>query len=472
MAAGHGAPALSASLKAAYQFHRTVGPMDERRFSRRRLLYGAVGAGLLLGGTRRVLTNGSSLLEDAAGLLDVDAPLRGRVWTLDDQSLGDSNYRGPNSLAPGTVQLRATAGGQRPRTRLPRTVPVDLRRQQIRLWFFVVPELAGGLRQVNVQVGSGDYAFAQYAYQSIQELTAPGRYGTEFIKPGQWTAITLGPASFASGGLGAVDFTAVQDFLVEISSWEGQAAEVLLGGMEVVPSSLAYPNGVVSFAFDDGLESAWSSARSVLSARRVPATAYVIRDLVGQSGYLTQAQIVELKKDGWEIAAHANTVRVHNAPGGFVGVSDGELIADWSDELAWLQREVHGDVVHVAYPQGMFDERVLKLLEQQRVYLTARTLNFRSIETLPPADPMRLRTVVYDDSVPLGDTSLVGSLFWRIDQVAQNGGWLILSFHDVSDGSRFGTNVTPDTLAVLVDRVLSAGLAIETVGGVWRRTAH
>lgn len=62
-----------------------------------------------------------------------------------------------------------------------------------------------------------------------------------------------------------------------------------------------------SLRFDDGFESVYLLAYPVLRELGVPGTVYPIWERVGQPGYLTAAQLDELRAAGWEIGSHTRT---------------------------------------------------------------------------------------------------------------------------------------------------------------------
>jgi len=67
--------------------------------------------------------------------------------------------------------------------------------------------------------------------------------------------------------------------------------------------------GFVSLTFDDGYYSAYSKAIPILDAAGIKSTFYVITTLVGDTvdGYVTQAQLQALYKNGHEIGNHTRT---------------------------------------------------------------------------------------------------------------------------------------------------------------------
>jgi peptidoglycan/xylan/chitin deacetylase (PgdA/CDA1 family) len=394
----------------------------------------------------------------------------GAVWRLENTAEGALRYRGPGALPTPTVSLVTFGDGTAARARLDRVAPVDLHGSFLRFRLYVDPHSAGRLRQVNVKLGSGRGAFADNAFQSIAIPSRAGGYGTEFLKPGEWVQPTIAAASLASGGIGHLDFSQVRDFAVEAIDDGSGSATVLFGGMDVVPADARFPRGVVSLTFDDGLRSHYEGARDVLAERGYAGTAYVIRDLVGERGYMTLEQLKQLDRDGWEIALHADTTAAHNSRGGFTGVSSETIRREWVEQARWLRRHGFQGTRDFAYPQGFFDRRVLALAREGGLLDSARTTSFRSVETLPVADPFRLRTIQYDATVPISPPQQRGTIKWRIDQVREYGGWLILGFHDIA-GRSGGTNVSREHLREIADYVARRGVPVMTVRDVWRRAA-
>lgn len=66
-------------------------------------------------------------------------------------------------------------------------------------------------------------------------------------------------------------------------------------------------DGYAVLFFDDGLESAYTEAYSVLQERDMPATIPVITDRVGDEGYVTMDQLDEVASNGWNVCSHTST---------------------------------------------------------------------------------------------------------------------------------------------------------------------
>lgn len=60
----------------------------------------------------------------------------------------------------------------------------------------------------------------------------------------------------------------------------------------------------IILTFDDGYADAYTDALPILQKYQMTATFYIIRDYVGRPEYMSQDQIDELQKDGFEIGSH------------------------------------------------------------------------------------------------------------------------------------------------------------------------
>lgn len=381
------------------------------------------------------------------------------------------------------VQVVTSPTGAEARLCYVRGGPITLRNRFLKFWLKVEAGSASDLDYVAIKVGAGGYAFQNYEYQEILGTggpqSAPLAYLSSTIKPGEWTPFTIGRASFEGVGstnVRGVDYDHIQDFEVAVASTPGTTTNLSFGGMSVVDGDPRYPSGVISLTFDDGLSSPFRLAFPILQAHHFPATAYVIHNEIGKftSSYLSESQLTQLGLAGWEVAAHANSISDHNARLGFLSLGDDQLKADVEQEAAWLARLGFHGSTDLALPKGYFTTALLQKLQRFGHFQTIRASDFRSVETLPVANPFKLRCRLYDHTQPIGPPSLPGALQWRIDQVASYGGWLIIGIHDLqgepSSGPPIvdpGTAMLQSDFAVLVDYIAKRGVPVRTIQQIW-----
>lgn len=131
----------------------------------------------------------------------------------------------------------------------------------------------------------------------------------------------------------------------------------------------------VTLSFDDGNESDRTKAAPYLKQLNLPATTYVIRELVDNPGYLSKLQLDELRDDfGWLVSSHSkDPIR---------DISQTQRQTELQAVKQWMS--IRGYAwQHYAYPQGRYNRVAMTQLKALG-YKTARTtldvLNSRAIE--------------------------------------------------------------------------------------------
>src|SRR5262245_4406196 len=101
-------------------------------------------------------------------------------------------------------------------------------------------------------------------------------------------------------------------YAVHAESFREQLAHLAAGGYEVVGigQALAHPETRrrrVVITFDDGSASDYEVAAPLLAQRGFGATFYVVPGRLGREGSMTEAQVAELSRAGFEIGSHSMT---------------------------------------------------------------------------------------------------------------------------------------------------------------------
>lgn len=127
------------------------------------------------------------------------------------------------------------------------------------------------------------------------------------------------------------------------------------------------------FQVNDSVFGSGKSAFDYMRDKKIKATEYIVPNVVGNSGYLTLAQIQALYNAGWDIANHTNT---HIT---FTSSTDEEITAELAACDAFLEENGwHRGRKHVAYPTGAFTLDTHPALVRSLGYYTCR-----SIQTYP-----------------------------------------------------------------------------------------
>jgi len=118
---------------------------------------------------------------------------------------------------------------------------------------------------------------------------------------------------------------------------------------------------------------------------------------------------------------------------------------------------------HFAYPFGTFDNELSMDLIKKH-YKTARIVR-GDIETIPVADPYRLR-VIYVLSITPPELVLD-----RIDKAIENGDWAILVFHGIVNNNAYDIQGTylKSNFQTIVDGVYKKGVDVMTISEVYNK---
>jgi peptidoglycan/xylan/chitin deacetylase (PgdA/CDA1 family) len=131
------------------------------------------------------------------------------------------------------------------------------------------------------------------------------------------------------------------------------------------------PSKAIALTFDDGYADAYTDVLPVLKRYGLVATFYIVTNFIGQPGYMTWEQVVELRDAGMEIGAHT--------------VSHPDLtLLDWetagfeiAQSKAELDQHLSINVTSFCYPTGLYNAGIE---EQVRAagYLNATTTRWDS----------------------------------------------------------------------------------------------
>lgn len=272
-----------------------------------------------------------------------------------------------------------------------------------------------------------------------------------FVQEDTWASITLSFGTAVASG--KPDRGRIDSVGIMVTDDGKGTVEVDLAGIALVD---APKQGVVSFTFDDGYKEHLAAAR-LLAEHAWSGTAYVIPQLIGQGpSYLTEADVAELRKIGFDVAAHDDPPLTQ--------VPAAELEPRMHGIQEWLVK--HGfpeGAGHLAYPLGKQEpKRVRPTIA--RLFTTARIAG-GGPETIPPADPHLLRAVnVMNTTTP----EEVGAWARR---AREEGEWLLLMFHWLPEKAEKGTDYSMADFRRAIDAVAKANVRVAPVSEVWREVA-
>jgi len=284
-----------------------------------------------------------------------------------------------------------------------------------------------------------------------------------YLRDGEWVKLTLpmSNAVVASGTPNAAAITFVQ--LQAYDNNTGSKVTIHWGALGVAQES-TYANGVFTYAFDDGRLTQFTLAAPYMARYGHTATSYMITETLwnhsdpGFVNYFDLDQAHELEDYcGWEMASHSYTAATHNA--GYTAFTQAEQLADMRAARAYLNSQGFQAAEHFAYPLGARDTTVERSVRQ--TFASGRTLNGLTLESVPIADPVRVRCWAPDATVPLATYTA------KIDRAVANGDWLIVLFHNLATGAT-GTDTETSLFEDVVDYVATSGIAVRKVSEVLR----
>lgn len=165
-------------------------------------------------------------------------------------------------------------------------------------------------------------------------------------------------------------------YVVPASDFSGQMERLKREGWYVKNVSQAiqsYDGKSVCVTFDDGCETDLLSAAPLLKELGFSATSYITVGFLGQSGYLSHAQVRSLSTLGVEIGCHSLTHPY------LPDVDDAQLHEETAQAKDRLEQIAGGPVEHFSCPGGRWDRRVVAAVKSARfrTMATSRTgMNF------------------------------------------------------------------------------------------------
>lgn len=116
--------------------------------------------------------------------------------------------------------------------------------------------------------------------------------------------------------------------------------------------------GSVLLTFDDGYEDFYTTAYPLLEKYQMTGAVAVITDKIGQPGYLTADQILDIHKHGIEIMSHTRQHKDLNI------VSSLEARDEIFGSKTILEHLLQEPINSFVYPSGKYNEVTLKLVQE------------------------------------------------------------------------------------------------------------
>lgn len=267
------------------------------------------------------------------------------------------------------------------------------------------------------------------------------------IRAWQWNVRDLAILSVAAAFVSGIYVTgaiSVHSF-VSGQGVSSQPSEAIRSTPATAALHISKP--IISFNFDDGYASAYEYALPIFDAAGFPTTEYIIPSRLGELGYINEAQVRKMAKNGHEIGAAGET---HSR---LIGIPANQLQAEVAGAKADLEKTGFTPTTF-AYPYGEMDESVRSAVSDAG-YAGARGLEKGFNDA--SSDPYDLRVFEVGSSTKFGEISNA------IDQAIAKGEWLILVFSRVDEPKTHdGENVSHELIQQIVNYVEQTGVRVAT----------
>ena len=331
----------------------------------------------------------------------------------------------------------------------------DMRGSQLKIWLRV-----SGIDHVSAL----DLSLGNRGLTSAFTLRLDSGQGQQWMTEGDLVGFTVSWSPEHLTTVGTPDRAAIEEIAFRVVDDASGSVRVAIGGVALVPEPIGqYPEGLLSFTFDDNWSVMANAAGDSLARFGFPATAYVIIDYIDKQDRATHNELHDLQLAGWDIAVHAFTGAHHDAR--FPTLPAQVVEDDLVDAREWLMRYGFKGHHHCAYPGGDFSYGGSSILPIVGRYFTScRTIYQRQREAMPPSDPLKLRVLYVTASTSLTAAKLA------VDRARANHEWIILVFHQFTSGApSLSTEWAMSDLDQLVDYVAASGIEVSTVANALAR---
>lgn len=380
----------------------------------------------------------------------------GGTWAVNAGAITSSSLAYADSVVGATcVQVLGT--GSFHQVIFTPTAAFDLTGKNFMLWVKVSDP--SNCSNLTVYVTSDNFT----NYHSCQiEFNNGGT--TRRLHANVWLPIIIPWSIFTAFGTGATR-TAISKVRVNHTPMvNGTPQDLRVGGCATVPEpATTYPNGVISFCFDDDL--APVAALPKMGQYGYPGTIFTYGvGRVDQAGFPTSAFYRNLVDNlGWEVAAHAVNTANHIDPS---TLTSAQRQAAYVGMKQWHSANRFATDLH-AYPLGIADAATE--IDAANFFVAARGFGSPVIagtmETVPPAQPMNLRSFF------AGPPGTLANFQTAVTAAKTSHAWLIITIHDITASGSGAREISTSDWNALVDYIATAGVPVRLLSDVLRTPA-
>jgi len=269
---------------------------------------------------------------------------------------------------------------------------------------------------------------------------------------------------------GTFDPTNVTSIRVNHVGTTGSAVNI--AAVAVRPAPTLYPNGVATIYLDDLQPSQLTTALPKLASYGYPAVLAPILESISTDGVsnLTLAQIKTLHDiNGWEVAAHSDTLANHAA--GFPNLSNNTLEAAFATMRQWQVANKFDDSTTWASPLGVVNPNVWTIA-QKYGYRSHRYAEngAASLGSRQSAGVVTAPSAIHARSWSVSNGDTVARATNDIDQAKALKGNAVFVFHAIGGSSSGATQISTADFGSIIDYINTQGLAVRTPSQILSET--
>lgn len=289
-------------------------------------------------------------------------------------------------------------------------------------------------------------------------VAGTGGAGANVIPAGEWVTLDIPQSKFS----GNPNWADLQFFRVGVTD-SGGAADVRIHSVDLVKRDPfnANPNGMVVISADDSHPTQYSVLLPAMQARGWSATLHPIPGAHGTSGFLTDAQVLEMSAAGWDIGAHCYDASSHAV--GLQNLTSPQRLAEFRACVAWQKSLGLPQSPSHAWPLGTHstaaDADVALFWSASRL---ASSIDNTLYETITPARPFSLAAM----NITAGTAAITTAAGLAHAQK----GVLYLMTHSFLTSGGDANTITPTALTAALDAVAASGCEVVTMAEALRRS--
>lgn len=367
-----------------------------------------------------------------------------------DTSAGYALYYGTGTLAYSLVDKKASAGStvvtssaDGVETVVSRAISFQVSNETFKIW--VKCSNWADVQSARIQIGNNH---SNYFTMDVKTRMPAGS-----IPDNEWVELHLPRSAFTM--VGSISWTG-QMYITRFSvtSPVGKTATVLFNHFTRQPfkPGIMPTAGVLTIGFE-GSHSSIMDAASIMEEPLYlfPATVYVTPSLLGQPGYLTQANVDDLHDRGWDIAVMGDTP--------LRSLSDSDLEASLAASATYGRSRAYRGSSHYAYFDGSVDSRVEAMT--RKYFETARIPGFYS-QPLGYISPHRISSNLISSSSTDAEINAWSQYASINSSYAE---WVLPVFRKIGlDGDAL--SLTPTRFRAFLSYLRSQGLNVKTLSSM------